>query len=562
MATTPKAQATAQIFELVTLLQRKRLWLVYPPLVGLVIAMIVTALLPKQFESGTLIEIKETVLLADGSVRDPRQHPILRNLQNAASQIQDFNLIAQVVGQELQWPSYSSTAAAGDPYLLRQYLQQLADRIIVGVAQKKAETGDDRISIAFHDHDPERARAFVEAISALWRRQVRDSYVRILEDQFAHRKRILDQLENARTTTSGQIDRIVAEGQLPIAAGDFDAERTQALVDPEEQKLQARREELRKLEEEIAGLVPTFEQAQARLDELEPTVRELDMPETPEGLPTETDSLRQQLEARKLELEQEMQGRTAIDPRVRKKKQLIARIDRQLAELGGGVVDPTKAESWVKKPNPEWKAQRQRVEQLKGDLARQRSRAEQLKLQVRDLDRAVAERKTSYAAVRIAKERYRELGTEIAQAKAEVEARSQVLRLLKSERGDPFGVLIPPIAGRKPVWPNTWVLLGIGLLAGLIFGATMVLLTEYGRLSFRSVEDATTWLDVPILGAVNRIWTVEEMKERRRSRRFSLAIAALFLGAVGSFVYLYTRHPDRLPQEVTRFLDDLIGGRS
>ncbi|MBL8899433.1 MAG: hypothetical protein JNM84_17485 [Planctomycetes bacterium] len=562
MATTPKAQATAQIFELVTLLQRKKQWLIYPPLVGLVIAMIVAALLPKQFESGTLIEIKETVLLADGSVRDPRQHPILRNLQNAGSQIQDFNLIAQVVGQELQWPSYSSTAAVGDPYLLRQYLQQIADRIIVGVAQKKAETGDDRISIAFRDHDPERARAFVEALSSRWRRQVRDSYVRVLEDQFAQRKRVLDLLENDRTTTSGQIDRIVAEGQLPIAAGDFDAERTGALVDPEEQKLQTRKEELRKLEEELAALVPALEQAEARWEELEPTVLVSVVAEAAEALPTEREALRQQLEAQKLELEQSIAGLLPLHWRARTAKRRIKIIDQQLAELGGPPLDPANPDARVRRPNPEWVAQKERVQQLQGDLARQRSRAELVATQVRELDRAVQERKTSFSAVRIAKERYRALGTEIAQAKAEVEARSQVLRLLKSERGDPFGVLIPPIAARKPVWPNNFILLGIGLLVGLLFGATMVLLTEYGRLSFRSVEDATAWLDVPILGAVNRIWTVAEMQQRKRSRRLSLTIAVLFVGAIGGFVYLYTRHPDRLPQGLTRFLDDLIGGRS
>lgn len=561
MANLPKAQATAQIFEIVTLLQRRKQWLIYPPLVGLVIAMIVTALLPKQFESGTLIEIKEVVLLADPTVRDPRDHPILRNLQNAGSQIQDLNLIAQVVGQELQWPAYASVAASGDPFLHRQYLQQLAERVVVGVAQKKAATGDDRISIAFRDHDPERARSFVEALSALWRRQVRDSYVRILEDQFAQRKRVLDQLENERTTTNGLITRVVSEGQLPIAAGDFEAERQGAIVDPEEQKLQARKEELRVLDEELAVLVPELERAQARLDELEPLTRIEESEIVEETLPPALEALRTELESRKLTLEQDLVGLSDLHPRVRSARGQIARIEKQLAELGVSKSSET-PEKWVTRPNPDWVAQSKLVFDLQSRLATQRARQGQLAQQVADLERSVRERQTSYAAVRTAKERYRELGNEIAQAKAEVDARSQVLRLLKSERGDPFHVQVPPIAGRTPVWPNTWLLLGIGILAGLIFGGTMLLLTEYGRLSFRSVEDATAWLDIPVLGAVNRIWTVEELRQRRRSRLFSLSIAVLFLGAVAGFVYLYTRHPDRLPQEVTRMLDDLIGGRS
>jgi hypothetical protein len=87
----------------------------------------------------------------------------------------------------------------------------------------------------------------------------------------------------------------------------------------------------------------------------------------------------------------------------------------------------------------------------------------------------------------------------------------------------------------------------------------MLLLTEYGRLSFRSVEDAQGFLGVPVLGAVNRMWTIEEIRRRRWGRVLTFSVVVLFLGGLVGFVYLYSKHPDQLPPVVTRMLDNIRG---
>ena len=78
--------------------------------------------------------------------------------------------------------------------------------------------------------------------------------------------------------------------------------------------------------------------------------------------------------------------------------------------------------------------------------------------------------------------------------------------------------------------PNPWILVLFSVFAGLALGFGLALLLEYGRNSYRSVHDLTEVMNVPVLGAVSRIWTREEQRRAQMNRALVGVSSAILLG--------------------------------
>ncbi|RKY37370.1 MAG: hypothetical protein DRP78_01245 [Candidatus Omnitrophota bacterium] len=95
----------------------------------------------------------------------------------------------------------------------------------------------------------------------------------------------------------------------------------------------------------------------------------------------------------------------------------------------------------------------------------------------------------------------------------------------------------------KPSKPKKLLISIIAIVLGIIIGAGCVFVVEITDHSFRSVEDAKRFLDVPVVGSTMRILSLEELSLIRKKRfqtGFLIAIAVLILFAIGvSSSYFY-----------------------
>lgn len=559
------AQPAQQVAELLSILKRRKAWILVPPIITFTLAFVLAALLPRQFEASTIIEVKEIVLLEDPTVEKIHEHPVIRNLALLPNRLKDLRLLESVIGQELQWDGFLKIA--GDPVTKREYLQEVAKRLTVAVTQRgPMDVGNDRVFIVYRDSSPSRTKNFIDKLSEVFMREARDDYRARVEEQRNLLK--LEHENQARGITDliQKIHDLVKDNDLPRAAAD--TENPQALVfkDPVEVELVQVSDDLRKAEAALEELNLRIDAAQTELATLPEWLdqKQIQRSQVEEGGPYATYILT--LEAEKTKLHEQIGNKRTqgenIHPTVRVALQKIEQIEAQQKELLGQLQGGEGQEEESRASNPRFIDQSRVVQQLITD--RDTKRAEVARLKGLEEEKR-SEREYKIDAYRTLSEygrRLEELKIDNDATLAALNVKEVIFNRLRSEAGNPFEIILPPIEPRDAVWPSVPIILGIGIFLGLGIGFALAFLTEFGRLSFRTIEDVGRSLSVPVLGAVNLILTPKQIRKRRFSRLATALGLVVFLGALVGFAWLYAKHPERLPRWLVQPVDKLIRGEA
>ncbi|MDP2923077.1 MAG: GNVR domain-containing protein [Candidatus Omnitrophota bacterium] len=100
-------------------------------------------------------------------------------------------------------------------------------------------------------------------------------------------------------------------------------------------------------------------------------------------------------------------------------------------------------------------------------------------------------------------------------------------RLEVSKQGTRYTIIDPPRLPLRPISPNKVVVMLVGLVMGGFGGAGLVLGREFMDHSFLDIEDAKENLDLPILGAISRLTTQEEIDKEKYLKRKWVTIVAV-----------------------------------
>ena len=113
-------------------------------------------------------------------------------------------------------------------------------------------------------------------------------------------------------------------------------------------------------------------------------------------------------------------------------------------------------------------------------------------------------------------------------------------RLEASREGTRYTIIDPPRLPLRPVKPNKMMVIAFGMFAGAIAGTGLVFGREFLDQSFIDIEDAKLSLDLPILGAISRLTTQEEIdKEKYNKKKWIIIVAASSLALI-VIVMLFT----------------------
>ncbi|MBF0503874.1 MAG: hypothetical protein HQL14_02110 [Candidatus Omnitrophica bacterium] len=91
-------------------------------------------------------------------------------------------------------------------------------------------------------------------------------------------------------------------------------------------------------------------------------------------------------------------------------------------------------------------------------------------------------------------------------------------RLQSSKEGTRYTVIENARVPSQPVRPNKILVSLIGLFMGTALGVTLIFLMEFLDKSFLDVHEASAYLNVPLLGAISKINTVESLEEHKQAQ--------------------------------------------
>lgn len=112
-------------------------------------------------------------------------------------------------------------------------------------------------------------------------------------------------------------------------------------------------------------------------------------------------------------------------------------------------------------------------------------------------------------------------------------------RLEASKEGTRYNIIEPARVPLKPTQPEKPRVVILGMVFGLCVGIALVFGREFMDSSFLDIEDAKHHLELPILGAISRITTQEEINQERARRRIlvmlSVLLAIIMISAAVAF---------------------------
>jgi len=120
-----------------------------------------------------------------------------------------------------------------------------------------------------------------------------------------------------------------------------------------------------------------------------------------------------------------------------------------------------------------------------------------------------------------------------------LETAKMTQRLEASKEGTRYTIIDPPLLPLKPVKPNKVMVVFFGIFAGSFAGAGLVFGKEFMDHSFLDIEEAKQQLELPVLGAISRLVTQEEIDNEKFLRKRNTIIAVSSAAILLLIVMLY-----------------------
>jgi polysaccharide biosynthesis transport protein len=254
-----------------------------------------------------------------------------------------------------------------------------------------------------------------------------------------------------------------------------------------------------------------------------------------------TSDLARQLNDVKSQLAQAQEKYSPEHPDVIRLQRVVSELEKAIAaqpEVGNRVKEDIHAD------NPAYIQVKGQIESLVAERKSDELKRDELRAKLDDYEHRLA---TAPAVERD----YRALARDLENAQLkyqQIRAKQsdvQISQNLETERkGERFTMIEPPLPPEKPVSPNRFLILGLGLVLSIAGGIAAVLLKESTDPSIRGINDVRRLLTVPPLAAIPVIVTAAEARRRRRVAIYSWQGALVTLVAVGAAVHFLVRPLD------------------
>ncbi len=524
----------ARYFELL----KRRRWQVLPmSLVGLVVGAVVALLIPRYYVADTLLSYRGTPLDQASRTDDDPLYTKVRNADQAFRELVPRTLEElNRIGTDESDPSRQAIIDAARERLNVRAYEQGRDRAYYN------------INIEFKDVDGQFAADFCNTMRDLFVESIRTELEAEANVELRRANEDLGGLQQARDFARKALQSFLNR-HPSIDPYDPDSRVKQGSTLA--QMIVAAENEFFAVEAELNG-----KQAQIKkLDEqikLQPPDEEVAQPVSADSeLAKQVQPYLTRLRIVERKLSEFEKSHPDYEHNVRLRAHYEAEIARIAPDLGTGGV------RLVKRENEKRKALIEKRNELELVVAEKQVLHDRLAARLEQMRGKFDEITSVYAS-------YEELLAKKTDRDAEyAEARKQFNELdaayARTRTGRPLVTVnvaqVPPV----PTEPNALFVAATGCIVGLGAAIGLVLLLDFLRSTFKTVEDVSYGLKVPVLGTMAYLETAEDRIRNIRHRRSVSLVAASFVVLTLSLVTVYYVAPTRLPSAVLHALDTLLG---
>ncbi|MDA1266501.1 MAG: hypothetical protein O2816_15585 [Planctomycetota bacterium] len=532
-----EVESTGQVGEFLRLLRSRAAWILIPFAIISSLGTAIAVIIPKKFVSTTRIMVHDVPGAGSSTSEGREQGKVAKHLILSPRRVQS------VIVQDLGWPFQQLTDAEQEALIVKVMgnLSVETPNMGLGVLQQI-------VSISYADTNRSRAYEFLSAVSERWRNEVLEASRNAKTAEYENLTNRMRQMETREKVIGDEIAEIHRNNDIPPWNPDSRGERP---VDASFQRL----DELRLSRAELDA---TIEEAELKLEEDEKLYELMDdevpLKETEVGIDLTEEILAH--EEKIVELRAEIQ-RQRYKSEHTKYKQIMDEIReredviRLLAESAtSGSVTETKRLPNVDKLTAAQQLEKDRIglerhykhhEDLGRELANVEARTKELQSVYQHLQTLMGERSRLHANLI-------EIGGAHNNMRREID-------ILKSSAGNPFTVLDEPKMPVRPTQPDPVLIIVFSIFASLALGFGLAIALEFSKSCFRSVNDVTRVMVVPVLGTVNKIVT---RKDRRRTLVGRVTLGGstfLFVVAIGFITWAWDSRPDLLTDDLRESID-------
>jgi uncharacterized protein involved in exopolysaccharide biosynthesis len=524
-----EVESTSQIEDIARVVRRRIGWLLVPLSLSLALGTSFALLVPKKYVS------REKVLVRDVIGRDRQQRGSTGG-QVAAHVIRAPKRVKSVI-ESLRWPWATLTKVERE-----EFLERTLDNLSVSSPIMGPTVREQIVTISFAHTDPVKALRFTSEISRVWREEVLEASRNATESAFDKLRERRGQMQNRLNQISEEVS--TKHKQYGIPPWDTVAWGDRPLA-PEFDELVAMRSERKKVAEALVlreEEVQALEEAYSKMEDMVPFVS------TAAGQTYQARivALQSLVQADQLLLTTEgyRPGHSKyvkLQDRIKGYKEEVALLTGALA---GSVVPPEMQQNAAKLKAGDV------LRQAEKDVLRMFSKLESLDGHQRNTEARTRELQTIYQELHDLQAERSRLNGNLAEVEDEYTRMDVLWTEMKSSAGNPFHLLQQAELPSRPTEPSVpLIILGSAVL-GLALGLGGAFLAEYGRNCFRTVNDITRVMVVPVLGTVNTIVTSREQRRANLARILIGGSTLLLIGALGFVTYAWEMNQSLLSDDL------------
>ena len=535
-------QGPNQLLDLLRALRRRRYQVLVPALLVATVGIAFAVIVPKRYKVTTRIEINDrTRIETDFRLKNPQETAVRREATAAFEHVVHFERVKEIIlGNLDQWPEYRD---AKDEFERAQFISRrvLYRNLSAQPTNRDPKNGTIFIDIGYSDEDPVRAANLLDALTKSWLDEMRESDRATLINDRAKLQEILDlqqtDLNEKQERLYGQFALL---GQDPTApAGDT---RREDRGDWTFRTLDKLKTELADVELELHTAEVEHEQAARRFQAEPATIQkriQLDAKDP-------SSEIGQKKEARD-KLEERLAGLLPSHSEYKRLKPKLDELQREIEELER--LEPEAAERWEEEANPrrgEYELEARKKEDLVVTLSAKRDELLGLVKNYTNLSKARIE---GHKYLDDLNNQVVEAQKQVNETRQQWSDRDKSLQMLDSSP-PPWKIAQPPVPTTASATPNPLLVSVISVVLGFGLGGAIALASEYLRSCYRSVGDLAAVMSVPVLGAIDTIVTRRERRKVQLARAIGGLSTATIVGTIAWITWLWHSSPERLPLEL------------